>query len=132
MFHRRQPLQYSAAKRSSPGSPYPPLFYQRAADFSAHSTSPKRKTGNPMARFPALLVSWRPQQGSNLQRALRRGLLYPFNYEDLTHIILPQVPISFQDRNRNKSRKVLSFSAKYRCRPAGKFRPPYQFPVRFN
>ena len=76
------------------------------------SPLPKSKTGNPLARFPALLVSWRPQQGSNLQRALRRGLLYPFNYEDLTHIILPQVPAPFQDGNRNKSRKILSFSAR--------------------
>lgn len=26
---------------------------------------------------------WRPQQESNLQLALRRGLLYPFNYGDV-------------------------------------------------
>lgn len=26
--------------------------------------------------------SWRPHQESNLELALRRGPLYPFNYED--------------------------------------------------
>ena len=28
---------------------------------------------------------WRPQEESNLQLALRRGSLYPFNYGDTSH-----------------------------------------------
>ena len=32
-------------------------------------------------------VDWRPQYESNLQLALRRGLLYPFNYEVTVRII---------------------------------------------
>lgn len=86
-------------------------FYRRISVCAFFSWNLISKTGNPLTRFPARLVSWRPQQGSNLQRALRRGLLYPFNYEDLTHIILPQVTTPFQDGNYNKSRRR-SFSAR--------------------
>lgn len=62
--------------------------------FSPSSQKQNRKSSGRVSG--SFWISWRPQQGSNLQRALRRGLLYPFNYEDLTGIILPQVSAPFQ------------------------------------
>lgn len=51
-------------------------------------------------------MPWRPQQESNLQLALRRGLLYPFNYEDTALIISVQPKKARLSASRHRKRRV--------------------------